>query len=77
MDRNIRSESFLCKKWALFSITLISIIWCIVIVVLASKLADTYITKISISDTDVNLNDLKVLVKVLKFLLPQTFMEQT
>jgi hypothetical protein len=44
MDRNIeRSGSFLCKKWTLFSVTLISIISCIVLAALASKLVDTYV----------------------------------
>jgi hypothetical protein len=41
MDPNIeRSGSFVCKKWTLFSLSLIIIIWCIVLVALAPKLVD-------------------------------------
>ncbi len=62
MDQNIRrSGSFLCKKWTLFSVTLISIISCIVMAALASKLADIYVTESTISGTGLTLNDVKVL----------------
>jgi hypothetical protein len=51
MDTNIqRSRSLsVYKKWTLFSVSLINIIWSIVLVALAPKLADTY-TQNSISD---------------------------
>ncbi len=43
MDPNIeRSGSFVCKKWTLFSVSLINIIWCIVLMALAPILADIY-----------------------------------
>jgi hypothetical protein len=43
MNPNIeRSGSFVCKKWTLFSVCLISIIWCIVLAALEPKLVHIY-----------------------------------
>ncbi len=43
MDQNTqRGECSMCKKWTLFSVPLIIIIWCMVLVASAPKLDDIY-----------------------------------